>query len=312
MNLQQLAVFREVMKTGSVSQAARNLHRTQPAVSASLKALEADLGMDLFLRDGRRMIPAPEAHYLLSEASEVLDKLTIAKQNLTSMRDRLKGSLRIVAMPGPSSVLLPSFISRFIVDKPETQVSLATRSSPQVRNLIAAQSFDVGFCDIGAGVHDDKLFLGESIPCTCLCALPRGHPLAQKEVVNARDLDGVPMGALQPEHSTYRDTHSAFAAVGARFNIRIDSQYFLPLFHFIEAGQICAVVDVLSAVSYRQSNPTDPKIVFRPLTPSVDFGYAILTPHQRPLSRLASAFVTSWKAWVEEAIETVLDPEAAA
>jgi DNA-binding transcriptional LysR family regulator len=40
MNLQQLAIFREVIKTGSVSQAARNMGCTQPAISASLKALE--------------------------------------------------------------------------------------------------------------------------------------------------------------------------------------------------------------------------------------------------------------------------------
>ena len=55
MNLQQLAVFREIMNTGSMSAAARNLHRTQPAVSAALKALEDSLGMDLFHRDGRRL-----------------------------------------------------------------------------------------------------------------------------------------------------------------------------------------------------------------------------------------------------------------
>lgn len=70
MNLQQLAVFREVMETGSVSAAARNLGRTQPAVSASLKTLEDSLGMALFHREGRRLIAVPEAHYLLSEATE--------------------------------------------------------------------------------------------------------------------------------------------------------------------------------------------------------------------------------------------------
>jgi DNA-binding transcriptional LysR family regulator len=91
MNLQQLAIFREVIKTGSVSQAARNMGCTQPAISASLKALEESLNMSLFKREGRRLSPLPEAHYLLSEANEVLERLHNAEQNLTNMRDRLKG-----------------------------------------------------------------------------------------------------------------------------------------------------------------------------------------------------------------------------
>ena len=112
MNLQQLAVFREVMETGSVSAAARNLGRTQPAISASLKALEANLGMELFEREGRKLVPVPEAHYLLSEAAEILTRVTATEMNLVGMRNRSKGSLRIVAMPGPSVYLLPDFVSR--------------------------------------------------------------------------------------------------------------------------------------------------------------------------------------------------------
>jgi DNA-binding transcriptional LysR family regulator len=47
--------------------------------------------MSLFKREGRRLSPLPEAHYLLSEANEVLERLHNAEQNLTNMRDRLKG-----------------------------------------------------------------------------------------------------------------------------------------------------------------------------------------------------------------------------
>ncbi|MFS8181263.1 LysR family transcriptional regulator [Pseudovibrio denitrificans] len=302
MNLQQLAVFREIMKTGSVSHAARNLHRTQPAVSASLKALEDDLDMPLFIREGRRLIPVPEAHYLLSEASGILDRLKTVEQNLGNMRDQVQGSLGIVAMPGPSSYLLPEFISQFTADKPQVKVTLATRSSPQILNLIAAQSFQVGFCDAAVGSEQEKLFHNTTIPCTCVCAVPKSSPLAEKRVIQVKDLDGMPMGVLQPSHSTYEATKAAFQAQGARLNIRIDTQYFLPLFHFVEAGQICSIVDVLSAVSYQRSRGDASKIVFLPFEPAVPFGYSIVVPHQRPLSRLASSFVSSWQSWVEETI----------
>jgi hypothetical protein len=61
------------------------------------------------------------------------------------------------------------------------------------------------------------------------------------------------MGALQPTLLIFANTQAAFAAEARAFSIRIDMQYFLPLFPFIEAGQICAVVDVLSAYSYLRS-----------------------------------------------------------
>ncbi|NIZ63344.1 LysR family transcriptional regulator [Sedimentitalea sp. CY04] len=299
MNLQQLTVFREIMRSGSISQAARNLHRTQPAISASLKTLETDLDMPLFLREGRRLVPVPEAHYLLSEAKEVLDRISTAEQNLTALRDRRTGHLRIVAMPGPSAFLLPEFISRFIADRPEVHVTVATRSSPQVRNLISAQGFDVGFCDLEVLDEPDRLFLNESMTCNCLCALPIDHPLAAHKIITAKDLDGHPMGALQPTHSTFSNTQAAFAAMDTEFKIRVDMQYFLPLFPFIEAGQVCAVVDVLSAYSYLRSKGDAARIVFRPFKPDVPFGYSILTPHQRPLSCLAEEFVDRWRDWVK-------------
>ncbi|MCP4186047.1 MAG: LysR family transcriptional regulator [Gammaproteobacteria bacterium] len=73
MNLKQLRAFSEVVKTGSVSEAARRLHRTQPAVSAVISSLEDELGIALFIRKGMRLKPAPEAQFLLREANEILE-----------------------------------------------------------------------------------------------------------------------------------------------------------------------------------------------------------------------------------------------
>lgn len=303
MNLQQLAIFREIMKSGSISQAARNLHRTQPAVSASLKTLEADLGMPLFLREGRRLVPVPEAYYLLSEASEVIDRLKTAHQNLTAMHNRTHGHLRIVAMPGPSSLLLPNFIRDFIADTPDVKVTLTTRSSPQVRNLIAAQSYDFGFCDPSGASDNQSLYNRQEIECHCLCAISAKDPLASKPSIAIEDLDARPMGGLQREHVSYRNTFAAFRAANVEFNLRIETQYFLPLFSFIEAGQISAIVDPLSALSYLEANPTNPKVRFLPLRPKIPFGYSILTPGERPLTQLASSFLTEWKNYIQSGIQ---------
>ena len=302
MNLQQLTVFREVMKTGSVSAAARNLHRTQPAVSASLKALESSLGVALFHREGRRLIPVPEAHYLLSEATEILDRMAMTASNLTELRNRARGTIRIAAMPGTSAYLMPDFVSRFVAEKPSVRVTLATRSSPQILSMIAAQNYDVGFCDIRIDRDRRGLFETVHIRRDCVVAVRKDHRLADRALVTAADLDGEPMGALHTDHRVYEDTERAFVRAGARFSVRVQAQFFLPLFHFIEANQICAVTDVMSAESYRRMHGDAGRIHFAAFEPTVAFGYSILTPQQRPPSVLAQEFVAAWEKYVRDIV----------
>ena len=149
MNLKQLSAFREVMLTGSVTQAARNLLRTQPAISAQIAGLEEEVGLKLFERRGGRLHPVPEAHYLLEEASAIIDRLNDADRTMRSIRDLDQGTLKIVSMPGPSVFLLPDLIAKFVQHRDQVKVSLISRSSVQVRNLIAVQKYDVGLADLG-------------------------------------------------------------------------------------------------------------------------------------------------------------------
>jgi len=101
------------------------------------------------------------------------------------------------------------------------------------------------------------------------------------------------------------NTQSAFDKCNAVFNVHVDSQYFLPLFHFVEARQICAVVDPLSAKSYLLQKGESQRIRFSRFEPVVPFGYALLTPQSQPPSLLAQEFALRWQAYVDEIVERV-------
>ena len=75
MDLRQMAIFREVILTGSVTEAARNLNRTQPSVSHAIARLEEELGMRLFERRRGRLHAVPEAHYLFRECDQMLTRV---------------------------------------------------------------------------------------------------------------------------------------------------------------------------------------------------------------------------------------------
>lgn len=291
MNLKQLRAFREVMLTGSVSEAARNLYRTQPAISSLISGLEEELGCDLFVRRGGRLHPVPEAHYLFEEAGSILSKLDSAELNIKSLRDLESGVLRIVAMPGPSVIWLPELISQFVAGRDGVDVQMVTRSSPQVHQLMSTQHYDVGLADLDiTGGFGSNLTERQNFPSNCLCALPKDHPLASQKVIHVEELSGEPLAVLQADHVTRLQLKNEFQRRGADFKIRFETQYFIPLFTFIENGQACSVVDPVSARSYQRYRPDSDAIVFRPFAADIDMTVSLITPTQRPLSNLAQAF----------------------
>ena len=294
MNLKQLSAFREVMLTGSVSEAARNLYRTQPAVSSMISSLEQDVGFELFSRRGGRLHPVPEAHYLFEEANAILGRLSATERTMKSIRDLEQGTLRIVSMPGPAVFLLPALISGFVGGREGIKVTLISRSSPQVHQLVSVQQYDVGLADMGIGGETESALVShEVMRLECLCAMRMDDPFATRDAVSALDLDGKPLATLTTNHPTYPQTRSAFEAMGAAFNACFETQYFLPLFTFIERGLAYAIVDPLSAESYRLYRGADRALVFRPFSPKIHLVVSIMTPAHRPLSNLAQAFVAA-------------------
>ena len=291
MNLKQLRAFREVMLTGSVSEAARNLYRTQPAISSLIANLEEDLNCELFSRRGGRLHPVPEAHYLFEGTSDLLGRLNTLERNMKSLRDLEQGEISVVAMPGPSVFVLPELISRFAESRSGVRVNLITRSSPQVLDLLATQQHDVGLADmLAAATPDSALVNHETFRFGCLCAMRNDDPLSNLSEITAEDLDGRPIAALQTEHESYIRTEAAFREAGCDFNLRFQTQYFIPLFTFVEAGQAYSIVDPLSAEAYKIYRKDNAQLTFRPFRPTISFLVSIMTPAHRPLSNLAKAF----------------------
>lgn len=292
MNLKQLRAFHEVMLTGSISEAARNLHRTQPAISTLIANLEDDLRCELFSRRGGRLHPVPEAHYLFEEAGEILGRLNMIERNMQSLRDLEQGEIRIVSMPGPSVFLLPQLISAFVEGRPGVRVTVTTRTSPLVLQLLSSQQYDIGLADVGAQLTTDSpLVTHEPTRFECLCAMRVDDPLAGRDAITVQDLDGRPMAALHTNHETYIHTETAFREAGCRFNPRFQAQFYLPLLTFVEAGQACSIIDPLSADSYRRYRPDTGEIVFKPFNPAIPLVATIITPAHRSLSNLGKAFV---------------------
>lgn len=294
MNLTQITVFQAVMTSSSLSDAAKKLGRTQPAVSAAIRGLEDQLGLKLFHREGRKLVPVPEARYLSIEVQAILSQMSRVRQTMRLLADGSAGNLTIAAMPGPVAVLFPRFIARQISGNAEIKVSIMARSSAQIAELARAQNIDFGFADAPDSNETASLYSADLISGRCFLAVPTAHRLARQDRVSLTDLSGEATGTLQANHAHRLDLEDRFARSGREFQPIVESQTFLPVLQFVAVGQCCAVLDPLTVVHIDKTETLSEEIAIRPLAEEVRYQYALYAPKHRPISLLAERLRLAW------------------
>lgn len=286
-SFRQLQAFREVMRTGSVSDAARFLGRTQPAVSALIANLEAELGIALFRRQRGKMAPTPEAQYFLEEADAILERLALSTRTMREIGALTRGRLNIACMPAAASLLMPQLLAEFLKDKPEVRASLMMRASPVIEEWVASQQYDIG---LGETPKPSAAIETVDFQMQCVCAIPAGDPMASLAAVEARDLSGKPMAALQEGHPNLIATLAAFEQQKARFEHRFELRTFHPALTLVGKGLCYCVCDPITAAGYLNMQPEPRPVVFRPFHPGVALEVSVMQPAHRPASALADEF----------------------
>ena len=302
LTIRQLDTFREVMRSNSISEAARALSRTQPAVSAMVAGLEKELGFALFLREHARLTPTPEAYFFLEEVEDVLGRLDRSQRTLQEISGLKLGTLRIACLPAASSFFMPSVVSEFASSRPKAKFSLMMRSSIVVDDLIASQKFDIGLAE--------KPQQRNAVDCIdfdmeCLCALRKDDPLAQEQWITPSLLAGASLAVLFDQHTTSIQTCKHFEDADKDFIKRFELQTFLPALQLVESGLCYCICDMITAFSYTQYRKQTSDIVFRPFRPVVSSPVSVLTPAHRPQSQLTKAFCSLLVSEIEKIIKTM-------
>lgn len=140
MNLQDLAVFAEAVRSGSLAAAARRLGLNAMAASRRLAALETELGVRLVQRTTRALSPTAEGEAFLPHAQAMLDEQASALAALRPAGAGVSGQLRVTASAAFGRKVVAPMIARFMADNPDLGVDLLL-TDDQVD--IVAQGIDV-------------------------------------------------------------------------------------------------------------------------------------------------------------------------
>jgi DNA-binding transcriptional LysR family regulator len=125
LDLNKLLTFLAIAEAGGASAAARRLHLTRSAVSHSLGALEAELGVALFHRVGRSLVPTREGKLLRRAVADARDRLGGALEELHGTGGELRGPVRVGLFVGCSRFRLAGAIGGFLRDHPRARVRVA-------------------------------------------------------------------------------------------------------------------------------------------------------------------------------------------
>ena len=282
MKYKQMLAFRTMMITGSVSDTAKRIHLSQPAVSNLLANLENSCGFLLFERRKGRLIPTPDAHHIYDSITKALSAFEKVSQTSHDIREQKSGSLRIACMPSLSNKFLPDVISEFLVDRNDVTISLQVQPSLKIQSWIATDLYDIGIAEmplIHSGIECD------SYTFKCICCLPEGHPLLKHKILTPQELDNEPFISLSRDHMTFQQIKQAFAEAGANWKVRAESQLFWPAARLSQKGCGITILDPISIAGVTHFG-----LKTRPFLPEIDFKIGVLCSSEHPLSLLADEF----------------------
>jgi DNA-binding transcriptional LysR family regulator len=149
-----------------VSRAAEALYLTQPALTARLKALEAELGVDLLVRTTRGVRLSDAGKEFLPYAQRALEAVSDGKHFLAELARGGAGRLAIGVAPAVSTSVLPSMLSRFRAEHPNVQLAVRTGHSEEILEMVLREQVELGLVRelrhpeiVGTPLYEDELVL---------------------------------------------------------------------------------------------------------------------------------------------------------
>lgn len=281
LDLRLLHVLSAVMGAGTVTAAARRLHRTQSAVSRSLAQLEAQLGFALFERERKRLLPTEAGLAFLGEAERALAALDEVGRAAQRLRMGQTLPLRLLAPSHVAQGLLPAALAELAGRHPGLQFELEIRQREYLAHWVRNRQFDLGIAagwEPAVGVGAMALL---SLPLWVV--LPPGHALAARRSVSLTDLAGHPLLAMRAGTPLRQCTDAAFARAAQAPVVRGEAGSSMALGQMAAAGLGAALVDAGTARLLQRQGAA----LLRPLRPRVELAYHLVHPEVRPLDPLA-------------------------
>jgi LysR family transcriptional regulator, cys regulon transcriptional activator len=256
MNFQQLKSVREAVRCGfNLTEVAAMLHTSQPGVSRQIRELEEELGVDIFVRAGKRLTGlTPPGNELLP----IVERLLLDADNLKRAgRDysaQMEGQLSIAATHSQARYALPQVVKDFRDKFPKVTLHLRQGSPQQVAAMLLAGEADIGVATEALADYAQLV----TLPCyrwTHSIVVPPGHPLLALEgPVALEQLVHYPIITYEQGYTGRAHIDTAFAAESLQPNVVLTAMDADVIKTYVELGMGVGIVASVALDADRDRN----------------------------------------------------------
>ncbi|MFN9766825.1 MAG: CysB family HTH-type transcriptional regulator [Pseudomonadota bacterium] len=255
MNFQQLRSMRETVRQGfNLTLVAERLATSQPGVSRQLKELEDELGVELFVRAGRRLLGLTEPG---KTALPIVERLLLEHENLrragADFARADEGLLTVAATHTQARYALPAAVKDFCAAHPRVSLHLQQGSPRQIGHQVASGEVDLGVATEALADFPDLV----ALPCyrwTHVLVVPRGHPLATEAAAGQapalQRLAAFPLVTYEPGYTGRGHIDEAFARAGLDVHIVLQAMDADVIKTYVELG---LGVGVIASVAFDEA-----------------------------------------------------------
>jgi DNA-binding transcriptional LysR family regulator len=289
----QVDAFRTVVSTGTVTEAAAMLGISQPAVSRLISDLESEVGFPLFQRSGRVLVPTEEARLLVEEVRQAVSGMEHIKEAATAIGKFGHARLSLVVTPGVSSQLAPNLIGAFAKARPEAMARMEIAASDDAVEWMVSQNYDFGITTVEpANPSFESMTIKDN---DVYCVLPRGHRLADKSIIQARDLAGENFISYMPSSRFRFEIDQFFEAKGIERRMQYETRTTDVICRLVARGMGVSVVG--SSAEYLQ---TIPDCIALPFAAPLNFRAVLFWSKNKPISAVGETFLELARAGISE------------
>ena len=211
MLLAQIEGFVEIARLGNMRRAADALSISQPALTARLQALEAELAASLFRRTHTGMVLTPAGRAFLPHADRAIEAIRSGGSLVRELEHGVIGELALAVAPAVSAYVLPEVLVRFTEQHPDVRLRVRTGHSEEIVDLVARGEVELGIVRQlrDARVRSRPLYEDELV----LIARP-DHPFAVAGRVDVSDIKHAQLILFDRTSSYYELTNALFRVAG--------------------------------------------------------------------------------------------------
>lgn len=215
MKLQQLRFVREVARNGlNVSAAAQSLNTAQPGISSQIRQLEEELGVDIFIRHGKRLTGITEPGYqVVAMIERVLQDADSIKRVAEEFSQQSSGRLSIATTHTQARYSLPKAIKQFTQRYPDVELSIHQGNPTQICEYVLSGEADIAIATEAIDTYEELV----TMPCyewnRCVIA-PPNHPLLNGPRLTLKRLAEYPIITYDYAFAGRSKINKAFADEG--------------------------------------------------------------------------------------------------